>query len=372
MGGMEKVADSSLFDFLSSLEDPRSGENVQHNITEILFIAVCAVLSGCESWYQVEDYAETKEEWLKSFLELKNGPPSHDTFRRVFCILDFERFQKVFFQWTQEIRKHLNIKAQDQICIDGKTLRGSINKSKSMKALHMVNAWSKNISLNLGQVCVENKSNEITAIPKLLDMLDIKGCLVSIDAMGCQKDIVEKIIDKGADFLLSLKGNQSGLFEATQEVFRRASTRKEQPMSKSTYTEKEESHGRKVKRKCTVLTLDKDKKIDFFPHVDWPSIVSLIQIKNERLKISTNELSKETRFYISSSQSSAKYFSEGVKTHWEVENKLHWSLDVSMGEDQDKKWADESGKNFGLLRQFALSLLKKYSDKKKRGIKRKK
>ena len=158
---MEDISNSSLLIHLSSLEDPRSGENSQHNFTEVLFITVCAVLAGCESWYQIEDFAEAKRTWLSSFLTLKNGPPSHDTFRRVFSLLNFEKFQEIFVAWTAEVRKTLGIKSPDQICVDGKTLRGSLNTSKALRALHMVNAWSKNISLNLGQVCVDKKSNEI-------------------------------------------------------------------------------------------------------------------------------------------------------------------------------------------------------------------
>jgi len=213
----------------------------------------------------------------------------------------------------------------------------------------MVNAWSKNAELNLGQVCVDQKSNEITAIPKLLEFLKIKGCLVSIDAMGCQRAISKKIVDKGGDFLFALKGNQEGLLEATQEVFKRSSTIKQQPVQKSLYNEVEESHGRKVTRICKVLTINEDEKIDFFPHLEWPLVRSLIRIKRKSIKISTGKSSTETQYYISSQKASARFFNSSVRSHWEVENKLHWSLDVSMGEDRDQKWYDDQ-KNFGLLR----------------------
>ena len=370
---MENLSKSSiLLTHLLSVEDPRPGRNIRHNFTEILFIAVCAALTGCESWYQIEDFAEAQKKWFRSFLTLKNGTPSHDTFRRVFTLLNFKVFQKAFTSWTQEIKTNLNITEQDQICIDGKVLRGSLCKAKSMKALHMVNAWSKKAGLNLGQVCVDKKSNEITAIPKLLSFLNIKGCLVSIDAMGCQRDIAKEIVDRGGDFLLALKGNQEGLLEATEEVFRRSSTKKEQPVTKNRYSETEKSHGRKVTRVCTVLSLNKDEEIEFFPHLKWPLIESLIRVKRETIKISTGKMTTETQYYISSQKSSAAFFNESVRSHWEVENKLHWSLDVSMGEDRDKKWFAESGKNFGLLRQFALNMLKKFPDKKKRSINRKK
>lgn len=366
---MEDLTKSSLLIYLSSIEDPRPGNNIQHNFTEILFIAVCAVICGCESWTDMEDYAGAKYTWFKTFLCLKNGVPSHDTFRRIFCILNFEVFQSVFTEWTEEVRVKLNIK-KDQICIDGKTLRGTLNKNKSLKALHMVNAWSKKASINLGQVCVDKKSNEITAIPKLLDMLTLKGCLVSIDAMGCQRNIAEKVVEKGGDFLLALKGNQSGLLEATEEVFRRASTARVMPVEKKSYIEKERnSHGRDTTRSCVVLALKKDQEIGFFPHLEWPLVSSLIQIKSERINLCTGEISNETRYYISSSDASAKYFNESVRSHWEVENKLHWSLDVAMREDEDHRWAEESAKNLSLLRQYSHNLIKKYPLK--RGVKRK-
>jgi len=179
---MEELSQVSLMIHLSNLEDPRTGENCRHSFFEVIFIAVCAVISGCECWTEIEDYAHAKQDWLKTYLTLKGGIPSHDTFRRIFCILDFASFQKVFINWTQEMKQGLGVK-KDQICIDGKTLRGSFNNSKLVKALHMVNAWSTATSMSLGQMPTEEKSNEITAIPRLLDLLDLRGSLVSIDAM---------------------------------------------------------------------------------------------------------------------------------------------------------------------------------------------
>ena len=220
---MDKASRTDLMFHLSNLDDPRTGENIRHKFIDILFISICAIICGCESWTEFEDYGYAKDEWFSIFLELKNGIPSHDTFRRIFCVLDFTEFQKMFIQWTSEIKRKLKIK-EDQICIDGKTLRGSLNEAKSIKAIHMVNAWSTGASISLGQTPTEEKSNEITAIPQLLDLLDVSGCLVSIDAMGCQTAIAEKIKSKGGNFLLALKENQRGLFEATEELFRRSST----------------------------------------------------------------------------------------------------------------------------------------------------
>jgi predicted transposase YbfD/YdcC len=364
---MEKNSRIDLMFHLSQLEDPRSGENTRHKFVEILFISVCAIISGCECWTEFEDYGNAKKEWFKSFLQLKNGIPSHDTFRRVFCVLDFITFQKIFIQWTSEIRKTLKIKS-DQICIDGKTLRGSLNEANAIKAIHMVNAWSTGTSMSLGQIPTEEKSNEITAIPELLELLNVSGCLVSIDAMGCQTAIVEKIRSKGGNFLLALKENQKGLFEATEELFRRSSTNWSSKPRMSEFTEKDSPfHGREELRTCRTIYLNKE--IGFFPHETWPDVKVLIRIESQRIKLSTGEISTETRYYISDAEKkSAREFNQKIRDHWEVENKLHWSLDVAMNEDGDKKWAQESAKNFAVLRQMALNLLKKVDDK--RGIKR--
>lgn len=359
---MEDTSKTQLMFHISNLEDPRTGENCRHKFVEVIFIAVCAVISGCECWTEIEDYAEAKQEWFKLFLSLKGGVPSHDTFRRIFCILDFESFHNVFFSWAAEVKQSLGIK-KDQICIDGKTLCGSFSKTKAVRALHMVNAWSTGASLNLAQVPTAEKSNEITVIPKLLDLLSLKGCLVSIDAMGCQTEIAEKIVAGGGDYLLALKENHKGLYEATEELFRRSSTNDKNRLPKDEHSKKEQNvHGRDESRSCRVLYLKKE--VGFFPHADWPSICSLIRIKSERVIRSTGEVSSETRYYISSAAKSAHIFNEKVRNHWQVENKLHWSLDVSMNEDSDKKWAGESAKNFSLLRQMALGLLKKENDKK--------
>jgi predicted transposase YbfD/YdcC len=359
---MEDTSKAKLLVHLSKLNDPRTGRNNRHIFIEIIFITVCAIISGCECWTEIEDYAEAKRDWFSSFLTLKGGIPSHDTFRRIFCILDFEQFQKIFINWAQEIKKNLGIK-KDQICIDGKTLRGSLNKSKSIKAIHMVNAWSTATSMSLGQIPTEEKSNEITAIPQLLELLNLKGCLVSIDAMGCQTEIAQKIVNNGANYLLAVKENQKGLFKATEEIFRRSSTTAKGQLPKSEYTESERNvHGRDETRIARVIYLEKE--VGFFPHEDWLNIYSLIRIQSERINRSTGELSTEVRYYISDAKKTAKEFNEKVRSHWEVENKLHWSLDVAMNEDSDKKWAEESAKNFSLMRQMALNLLKKEVTKK--------
>ena len=252
------------------------------------------------------------------------------------------------------MQKHLKVEG-DQIAIDGKTLRGSFCKTKLVKALHTVNAFSTSTSMSLGQVNTQKKSNEITAIPFLLDLLKLKGNLVSIDAIGCQKKIAEKIVEKGGDYLLALKKNQKGLQEATEEIFRRSGTNGKRALKSNSYEEKETSRGREVIKRCDVIHLDRE--VGFFPHEDWPTISSIIRVKSIREEKS--KISEETRYYISSKRGVAKEMNEKIRNHWGIENKLHWSLDVTMNEDRDKKWAKESAKNFSLLRKLCLNLLRK-------------
>jgi predicted transposase YbfD/YdcC len=294
MAKTESKSTLALLFHLSKLEDPRTGQNFQHSFVEIVFIAVCAVICGCEHWTKIEDYGLAKESWLRTILTLKEGIPSHDTFRRIFCILRFEEFQKVFFEWTGEIKRKLKIK-EDQICIDGKTLRGSFCKSKSVKALHRVNAWSTATSLSLGQVPTEEKSNEITAIPELLKLIDLKGCLVSIDAMGCQTDIAEKIIQKGGNYLLAVKENQEKLLKATEILFERSATTSQARLPQDDYSREEKNiHGRDERRECRVIYLE--KAVPFFPQDNWPNIHSIIRIQKETLNRSTKK--RQTKFDI--------------------------------------------------------------------------
>ena len=232
----------------------------------------------------------------------------------------------------------------------------------------MVSAWSSGTSLSLGQVATKEKSNEITAIPELLKILDIKDCLVSLDAMGTQRNIADKIVKKGGNYLLAVKENQKSLFEATEELFRRSSTTKKIKLRSDDYELVEKNkHGRNEVRNCRVVYLEKE--IAFFPHKDWADVSSIIRIQSERIIRTTGEVSSEIRYYISSSKKTAHEFNNSVRNHWGIENKLHWSLDVILHEDDSRIWAEESGKNFSLLRKMVLNLLKREPTKK--GIRRK-
>jgi predicted transposase YbfD/YdcC len=355
-----------LMDFLISLDDPRIDRTKKHELIDILVIAICAAICGAKFWVQIEDFGLAKEEWFGRFLNLKHGIPSHDTFRRLFLILNPEKFSEVFMNWVSALTQDTDLK---QICIDGKTLRRSHERSKGVSPIHMVNAWSTGASLSLGQLKSEGKSNEIKTIPKLLDLLDIEGCLVSTDAMGCQTEIADKILSKKADYLFALKGNHPYLEDRVKEKFDSISSRGPKPFLIEEYTEENKGHGRIEKRDYRVITAKKDKTLGINPLEKWPSLNSLIEVKSERIMRSTGEVSEEIRYYISSSTQGAKDFSSSIRGHWEVENKLHWVLDVVFREDDCRCSAGHSAENFSMLRQFALNLIKQEPTKK--SIKRK-
>lgn len=353
-------------DFLFSLDDPRIDRTKKHELIDILVIAICATICGAKSWVQIEDFGLAKEEWFSSFLNLKHGIPSHDTFRRLFLILDSEKFLEVFMNWVAALTQNTDLK---QICIDGKTLRRSFDGVKKKNAIHMVNAWSTGASLSLGQLKSEGKGNEIKTIPKLLDLLDVKGCLVSTDAMGCQREIADKIIDKGADYLFSLKGNHPYLEERVKEKFDSVSKPGPKTFLLEEHTEENKGHGRVEKRHYRVITAKTDKPLGINPLEKWKDLNSIIEVRSQRIMVRTGEVSEEVRYYISSSTKGASDFSTAIRGHWEVENKLHWVLDVVFREDDCRSQVGYSAENFSLLRQFALNLIKQEPSKK--SIKRK-
>ena len=355
-----------LIDYLVALDDPRIDRTKKHALIDILIIAICAAICGAKTWVAIEDYGKSKEEWLSTFLDLKHGIPSHDTFRRLFLILNPEEFLEIFIQWVQAVSKDTDLK---QICVDGKTLRRSFVKGKSLSAIHMVNAWSTGASLSLGQLKPEGKSNEIKTVPKLLDKLNIKGCLVSTDAMSCQKKIAEKIISKEADYLFALKGNQEMLEDRVKEKFDSLAKPGAKSFLVEEFIEENKGHGRKEKRHYKVITAKKDKSLGINPLEKWPSLNSIVEVLSERINLKTGEVSSEKRYYISSSTKGAKDFSTAIRAHWEVENKLHWVLDVVFREDDCRCRAGYSAENFSMLRQFALNLIKKEPSKKAIGRK---
>lgn len=323
------------------LIDPRQQWKVKHPLYEVVVMTICAVVAECEAWFQIFHYCKTKENWFRKFagLQLEHGIPSHDTFQRVFQLLDPKELQKHFSMWIDSARA--NLCPEEFINIDGKTVCGS--RDDNMKTIHMVNAWANRNNLVLGQIKTDEKSNEITAIPELLDMVDVKNCVVTIDAMGCQKKISEKIIGKGADYVLALKGNQPELHDLAKDYFKEIGTEVQ-----STTTE-EKNRGR-IEHRSYYLCTD----IEWLGTKGWSSlnglgmVVSHIETKD---KITT-----ERRYYITSLKEVVK-FSSAVRSHWGVES-MHWMLDVGFNEDRCRTRKDNSGENFAVIRQIALNLLK--------------
>ena len=334
---------TSLHDYFSQLPDPRIHRNKKHLLIDIIVLSVIAVLCGAESWNSIEMFGNSKKEFLAKILKLPHGIPSHDTINRVFSLINPGKFEQLFVQWAQSLRD-TNITGE-VIAVDGKTMRGSKDSYHEKSAIHIVSAWANSNQLVLGQVKTDEKSNEITAIPELLDMLDIEECIVTIDAMGTQKKIAETIIDKQADYIFALKGNQGYLKEDVQNTFIR-----QQPDSTDETVDK--GHGRLETRKCEVIN-----KLDFLDEKEqWTGLKSLARITAKR---ETNgKETSEIRLYISSVEADAKSFNSFIRQHWGVENSLHWTLDVTFREDAQRKRNGHAANNFALVEKIALNLLK--------------
>ncbi|HNX08383.1 MAG TPA: ISAs1 family transposase [Bacteroidales bacterium] len=340
----------SPIEYFTEITDPRIERCKEHLLSDIIFITISAVICGCETWNDIESYGESKETWLRRFLKLPNGIPSHDTFNRVFSALDPQQMEDCFLNWIKAIAE---ITEGEVVSIDGKTIRGS--RSKGAKSfVHMVSAWANTNHLLLGQVKVDDKSNEITAIPKLLEVLELTGCIVTIDAMGCQTEIADKIISKGADYLLAVKGNQGKLEEGIQDVVLFA-----KPVDE--YNDTDFGHGRIEQRKCQVYS--DLTHIQDVPR--WKELRTIVKIEATRTIKSTNKVETETRFYISSLKPDAKRISEAVRKHWGIENSLHWVLDVSFGEDKSMKHNANAVENFSIINRIALNLVKQEKSKKR-------
>ena len=346
--------------YFEEVEDPRREKSIDHKLIDIIVIAVCAVISGADNWNDIEDYGKEKENWLEELLELPNGIPSHDTIARVFQLIDPNKFEKCFQNWIKDI---VDLKKGEVIAIDGKTQRGSLDKNKS--AIHTVSAWARDNKLVLGQIKTEEKSNEITAIPELLDMLDIEGTTVTIDAMGCQKAIVKKIRAKKANYTLGLKGNQGKTHRLVKEIFKGDLT----TVKKDEYTTDEVNRDRKEKRKYTAISVK-----DQFEHLrmigtqerEWIDLKSIIEVESRRE--TKEKVSTEKRYYISSLDADAKELAESIRGHWSIENTLHWSLDINFRADESRIRKGHSQENFVVLKHLALSLLKQEKSS-KRGLK---
>lgn len=360
---MERVLDLRLFRYFDDLRDPRDGPALRHLLVDIVAIAICAVISGADTWVDVESYGRAKYDWLKQFLELPNGIPSHDTFGRVFAILDAVQFERCYHAWmnaaTQMFRGQV-------IAIDGKTARRSHERFLGKRALHMVSAWATANHVVLGQVKTEDHSNEIVAIPELLSMLDIRECIVTIDAMGCQKKIAEQVLAQGGDYILALKENQPDLYKSVSTLFAPAlRTGKLRGMKHDYARTLEKGHGRLEKRQCWVIPASQWR---FYLDIQgqWPGLQSVIMVLGERTLDGTTVA--EPRYYISSLPCDAKRLLQAIRTHWSIENRLHWVLDIAFREDESRVRKGHGQQNLTTLRRMALDLLRQ-ADSVKGGIK---
>jgi predicted transposase YbfD/YdcC len=344
--------DLSIPTFFAKLQDPRRAHRRLHRLQDILVIAMCAVIAGAQDWQQIETFGRKRRDWLDKLLELPNGIPSHDTFERVFDRLKPQAFQACFREWVQAISSTLRIK---HVAIDGKTLRGS--GSAKLGPLHLVSAWATAQHLSLGQVAVDAKSNEITAIPALLELLDLNGALVTIDAMGCQKAIAQKIVDQGGHYALTVKDNQEHLFEDIQQSFLKALDSDFAGLDHDTYETRERGHGREEYRCYTVL-----HSTEGIRHADaWANLTTIGMCYSERTV--QGKKTTEVRYFIGDKKASAKYYGSGLRHHWGIENNLHWQLDVNFAEDGNRVTKRNAAENLALLRRLTLSLLKAHPSK---------
>lgn len=347
---MEKEANHSIVGHFSSLKDPRIQLKTSHRLIDIIVITLCAVICGADDWVEIARFGRAKEHWFRTFLALPKGIPSHDTFGRVFSLLDPEEFAKCFASW---IRSAFLMSDADIVAIDGKTARRSHDRANGKPCIHMVSAWAAKNRLILGQVKTEDKSNEITAIPELLKTLDIKGCIVTIDAMGCQKEIAQQIVDQGADYLISLKGNQGNLHKEVQLLFEDAEKNGLNDLSHQSYTTVDGGHGRVETRSFTVTDY-----VDWYEEKSkWKKLTTFGMVQS--IREMREETKPETRYFISSLPLDAKKFAEAARYHWSVENCLHWGLDISFREDDCRVRKGHAPENLAILRRFALSLLKR-------------
>ena len=350
----------------SLLQDPRVDRTKQHLLLDIVVIAFCAVLCGAEGWEDMEEFGRAKHAWLKERLELPlpNGIPTDDTFRRLFARLDPEQFGRCFLNFAHSLHTYTK---GEVIALDGKAVRHSFDAATGQTALHLVSAWATESGLALGHVKVDRKSNEITAIPALLKLLDITGCVITIDAMGCQRAIAKQIVDKKADYVLALKGNQSTLHEDVKSFFEDARAHEFSPRNEERriehgyYETVEKDHGRIETRRCWMVT-----GLDWLEQKDeWAGLASIGAVESER-RIG-EKVTRETRYFVSSLQGSARKFARAVRAHWGIENRLHWALDVALGEDDCGIWQDHAPENLASLRKIALNLLRQ-DKKNKRGL----
>lgn len=342
----------AISDHFADLQDPRIDRTKLHKLFDIIVIAICAVICGADSWVEVEEFGNAKIDWLRTFLELPNAIPSHDTFGRVFALLDPDQFRLCFASWIEAISC---ITEGEVVALDGKTLRRSHDNTLGKAAIHMVSAWASTNRLVLAQLKVDEKSNEITAIPELLCMLVLKGCIVTIDAMGCQTEIAQTIIDRGGDYVLALKGNQGTLHRDVQDLITYAQETNFENVAHDFHETVEKSHGRIETRRHWIVS-----EPEFIAYLNpdgaWAGLKSIGMVQAKR-QIG-GETTCETRYYISSLSGEAQKFGEAVRAHWGIENSVHWVLDIAFREDESRVRKGYGAQNLAVLRHIALNLLR--------------
>lgn len=349
---MRSALETSIGWYFGELEDPRIDRGKHHQLLDIIVIAVCGVTCGADSWVDIEEFGKAKQEWLETFLELPNGIPSHDTFGRVFALLDAEEFQSCFSKWSQAMQEATG---GEVIAIDGKTLRHSYDRMIGKGAIHMVSAWACTNHLVLGQRKVDEKSNEIMAIPDLLKMLEVKGCVVTIDAIGCQTKIARQVVEQEADYVLALKGNQGSLHSDVQEIFEDARRHNFQDIAHDYKQTIDGDHGRvEIREYWTISDSEFIRYLN--PQGEWEGLRSIGMVKAQRRW--DGKTSIEKRYYITSLAGDATEFGRAVRSHWGIENSVHWILDIGFREDDCRVRSGNAAENFAVLRHIALNLLK--------------
>ncbi|MGJ5672622.1 MAG: ISAs1 family transposase [Nostochopsis sp.] len=340
----------SLVQHFQDIKDPRVERTKKHQLTDILVIAILAVIAGAQGWEDMENYGISKKQWLEKFLALPHGIPADDTFRRVFEFINPEELNRCFLQWVETLVTKMG---GEIIPIDGKTIRGSYDRSQGKSALHIISAWSSEQRLVLGQMKVEDKSNEITAIPALLELLDITGSIITIDAMGTQTEIAKKIIDKKGDYVLALKANHPTLYNQVEEWFKKASAQQFQGIDVSYEKRVEKGHHRREIRQVWSVPVSAINNL-YQPRL-WAGLQSVVMVV--RVRHLWNKTTREVQFYLTSLHSNAQLIGLAIRKHWGIENQAHWTLDCTFAEDACRIRSFHSPRNFALLRRIALNAL---------------
>lgn len=348
------ATDRTLLRHFAQLTDPRVERTKLHPLPTILAIAICAVICGAESWDDIAAFGEAHEEWFATFLDVSNGIPSHDTFNRVFAALDSAHFEACFLAWVRATRPALPAQV---IAVDGKTVRRSHDREHGKAAIHLVSAWAAEQRLVLAQTKVEDKANEITAIPAVLRALEVRGCLVTVDAMGCQRAIAQQVLDQGADYVLALKENQPSLAADVHECFAQAQATAFADVQHDFHQAVDKGHGRLEIRRRWVIT---DPEVLAWVQAEhsWPGLRAIGLVQTERRLPDTTTVG--TRVYLLSRPLSAQALGEAVRSHWGIENQVHWVLDVSFGEDQSRIRQGVAAENAAILRRIALNVVRQH------------